>query len=116
MAYAEDFLLKRLDYGQGKGLFMTNISLFADNKLTLKRLENTATALFSGEAGNKTPLIVNEDLKEIYLDNVRKLQIPKVRFDRAMSEKRLLYVLPYHNMLRLKRRKYWILGYLDVCK
>lgn len=87
MAYAEDFLLKRLDYGQGKGLFMTNISLFADNKLTLKRLENTATALFSGEAGNKTPLIVNEDLKEIYLDNVRKLQIPKVRFDRAMSEK-----------------------------
>ena len=87
MAYAEDFLLKRLDYGQGKGLFMTNISLFADNKLTLKRLENTATALFSGEAGNKTPLIVNEDLKEIYVDNVRKLQIPKVRFDRAMSEK-----------------------------
>lgn len=87
MAYAENFLLKRLDYGQGKGLFMTNISLFADNKLTLKRLENTATALFSGEAGNKTPLIVNEDLKEIYLDNVRKLQIPKVRFDRAMSEK-----------------------------
>lgn len=27
MAYAEDFLLKRLDYGQGKGLFMTNIYL-----------------------------------------------------------------------------------------
>ena len=50
-------------------------------------MENTATALFSGEAGNKTPLIVNEDLKEIYLDNVRKLQIPKVRFNRAMSEK-----------------------------
>ena len=87
MAYAEEFLLKRLDYGQGKGLFMTNISLFADNKLTLKRLENTATALFSGEAGNKTPLIVNEDLIYIYMDNVRKLQIPEVCFDRAMSEK-----------------------------
>ncbi len=104
MAYADDFLLKRLDYGQGKGLFMTNIALFADNELTRTKLENTTTALFSGEAGNKTPLTVNRELDKSYQANVRNLQIPKVRFAFEMSDKEVAvrtalsqYVASKHN-------------------
>lgn len=87
MAYADETLLRRLDYGQGKGLFMTSISLFADDELTLKRLENTATALFSGETGNKTPLTAYQVNDKKYLANVRNLQIPKVSFKKMMSDK-----------------------------
>ncbi len=87
MSYADEFLLKRLDYGQGKGLFMTNISLFADNEVVLQKLENTATALFSGESGNKTPLMANRVSYEIYQTNVRNLQIPLVRFNEEFSDK-----------------------------
>lgn len=87
MSYADEFLLKRLDYGQGKGLFMTNISLFADNELVLQKLENTATALFSGEEGNKTPLTAKKVQNEVYLTNVRNLQIPQVYFNEKFSEK-----------------------------
>lgn len=111
MAYADDFLLKRLDYGQGKGLFMTNISLFADNKLTLVKLENTTTALFSGEAGNKTPLTVNKCSDLSYQKNVRNLQISKVRFSSDMSEKEVAVRTALSQYVVSKHEDRYSLGY-----
>ena len=54
--YLDDVILPRLDYGTGKGIFVTASFLFSDSKVNLKKLENTAISLYSGETGNKVPL------------------------------------------------------------
>lgn len=54
--YLNDVIIPRLDYGMGKGIFLTTSFLFATSKARLKKLENTAISLYSGEKGNKVPL------------------------------------------------------------
>lgn len=54
--YLDDVIIPRLDYGMGKGIFITASFLFSDSKPVLKKLENTAISLYSGETGNKVPL------------------------------------------------------------
>ena len=54
--YIEEILLPRLDYGQGKGIFLSCAYLFAKQSAMLKRLANTAISLYSGPKGNKAPL------------------------------------------------------------
>ena len=56
LRYIDEVLLKRLDYGRGKGLFLSCGYLFARHKSTLHRLANTAISLYSGAKGNKVPL------------------------------------------------------------
>lgn len=56
--YLDEVIIPRLDYGMGKGIFITTSFLFSDNKTVLKKLENTAISLYSGETGNKVPLKV----------------------------------------------------------
>ncbi len=57
LKYLDDIIIPRLDYGTGKGIFITASFLFAQNKAVLKKLENTAISLYSGENGNKIPLM-----------------------------------------------------------
>jgi hypothetical protein len=47
--YLDDVIIPRLDYGTGKGIFVTSSFLFAENKASLKKLENTVISLYSGE-------------------------------------------------------------------
>ena len=54
--YLDDVIIPRLDYGMGKGIFVTSSLLFAENIASLKKLENTMISLYSGEKGNKIPL------------------------------------------------------------
>lgn len=56
IGYLDDVIIPRLDYGMGKGIFLTAAFLFSTNKAQLKKLENTAISLYSGEKGNKVPL------------------------------------------------------------
>lgn len=56
LKYVDEVILKRIDYGKGNGIFSTSISLFAGNELTLQKLANTCSTLYSGESGNKMPL------------------------------------------------------------
>lgn len=56
LQYLDDVILPRLDYGTGKGVFIAASFLFSDSKVGLKKLENTAISLYSGENGNKVPL------------------------------------------------------------
>lgn len=56
MTYLDEVVLKRLDYGKGKGIFVTSIALFTMKKSSLIKLDNTFKALYSGESGNKVPL------------------------------------------------------------
>ncbi len=57
LKYLDDIIIPRLDYGTGKGIFITASFLFAHNEAVLKKLENTAISLYSGETGNKIPLM-----------------------------------------------------------
>lgn len=76
--YLDEVILKRLDYGKGKGLFVSAIALMTENKGSLIKLENTMKSLFSGESGNKVPLrklpLEEEDPR---LTALRNFQIPR---------------------------------------
>lgn len=81
--YLDDVVFPRLDYGTGKGIFVTASFLFADNKASLKKLENTAISLYSGETGNKVPLraVSLNNLKNNYkLHRLRNFQLPEGEF------------------------------------
>ena len=54
--YLDEIIFPRIDYGKGKGAFISSIALFADNPASLQKLQNTAVALYAGETGNRVPL------------------------------------------------------------
>lgn len=54
--YIDKVLLKRLDYGRGKGLFLSCGYLFAKKNAMLRRLANTAISLYSGTEGNRAAM------------------------------------------------------------
>lgn len=64
MKYIDDVLLKRLDYGKGKGIYISTIAISSQGKLQLKKLENTITSLFSSGAGNKVPIMKYEEVSD----------------------------------------------------
>lgn len=93
LRYLDESVLKRLDYGKGKGIFLTNITLLADTKNTLRKLINTMEALFSGESDNMAPL------SEKYVERGSKFdeaiigfQIPYFEFEKPLSSKEEVYL------------------------
>ncbi|MBQ7568227.1 ATP-binding protein [bacterium] len=54
--FMDDIVFPRLDYGKGKGTFLTSMCVFASKPTSLQKIKNTVTALYSGETGNKIPL------------------------------------------------------------
>jgi len=56
MKFMDDIVFPRLDYGKGKGTFLTSMCVFASKPTSLQKIKNTVTALYSGENGNKIPL------------------------------------------------------------
>lgn len=85
--YIDDVLLKRLDYGKGKGIFISTISLFTMQEAEMMKLENNVTALFASESGNKVPLrkltLEKNGQRQIVLRN---FQIPIANFIHDISE------------------------------
>lgn len=86
--YLDDVIIPRLDYGTGKGIFVTSSFLFAENKASLKKLENTIISLYSGETGNKVPLkaIKFEDRRNDSLYSFMNFQIPFGYFSSELVE------------------------------
>lgn len=86
--YLDEVIIPRLDYGTGKGIFVTSSFLFSDNKASLKKLENTVMSLYSGETGNKVPLKVYNlnkvDKESLHL--LKNFQIPFGDFSTEISE------------------------------
>jgi len=66
--YLDEIILPRLDYGSGKGIFLTSTYVFSDNKPAITKLKNTIASLYSGEKGNKVPL----KPFDIHKDNIRR--------------------------------------------
>ena len=87
LKYIDDVILKRLDYGKGKGIYICSITLFAGQAASMVKLKNTVTALFSGESGNKVPLrsisVTKNDKRESIL---RAFQIPIAKFNNEISD------------------------------
>lgn len=86
MKYIDEILLPRIDYGRGRGIFVSSIFCFADSKAVLKRLENMIISLFSGEKGNKIPLraFLLDDGKRLHA--FRNFQIPKIVFKESSTQ------------------------------
>ncbi|MHC6201765.1 helicase HerA domain-containing protein [Breznakiellaceae bacterium SP9] len=77
LKYFDEVILPRLDYGHGKGIFVTSSLFWANNEKVLKKLLNTATALFAGEKGNRVPLTVSYFPRgTAYLNALRLFQQP----------------------------------------
>lgn len=86
LRYLDESVLKRLDYGRGKGMFITNITLLADTKNTLRKLINTTESLFSGESDNITPLSEKYVEKGSKFDEaIRSFQLPSFEFEKPLS-------------------------------
>ncbi len=90
--YFDEIIMPRLDYGMGKGIFITTSFLFSNSKAVLKKLENTAISLYSGETGNKVPLravsLKNEEGEKEELEFLRNIQLPMAQKDITDKEKR----------------------------
>lgn len=81
--YLDDIIIPRIDYGAGKGIFITSFFLFSNSKASLKKLENTAISLYSGKTGNKVPLMavsVNNSKNNKRLNMLKNFQLPKGKF------------------------------------
>lgn len=87
LRYIDEVILKRLDYGKGKGIYICSITLFAGQAASMVKLKNTVTALFSGESGNKVPLRSISVTKNKQRENVlRAFQIPIAEFNNEISD------------------------------
>ncbi len=83
--YMDDVVFPRLDYGQGKGLFITSTVLLGKNPASLIKLENTIKSVYGGEAGNRMPLKAfktNEEETKL----LKRLQVPIIKFDKESNE------------------------------
>ncbi len=89
--YLDDVIIPRLDYGTGKGIFLTASFLFSTTKAQLKKLENTAISLYSGEKGNKVPLkavsLTRDSPRQMML---RHFQLPLGRFKEPVSRQEIM--------------------------
>lgn len=87
--YCDEVIFPRLDYGKGKGIFLSAIYVLTKNKPALIKLENTALALYSGKQGNKVPLRSNK-LDASDRAAVKNYQLPRGHFAKTISEEEKL--------------------------
>lgn len=86
LKYIEDVLLKRLDYGKGKGLFVTCMALFANSPIIMQKLSNSVSTLYSNGTGNKVALKVSKSNENsIRRSNLKKLQVPIACFNKKIE-------------------------------
>lgn len=100
--FMDDVVFSRLDYGKGKGMFLSSMCVFASEKTSLQKIKNTVTALYSGETGNKVPLMsfgISENAKNAF----RSLQLPVGKYiDDGEGEKYLTHFAMHHIVNRKK--------------
>lgn len=96
--YIDEVLLKRVQVGKNKGLYRSNIYLFADSIANVLKLGNTARSIFSGEETNKSPLAICKVTNTNEIDSVRNFQLPTLRIrdtnkDGSQNSKNQLSIL-----------------------
>ena len=82
--YLDEVIFPRVDYGTGKGLFITTAVLMGNHKAHLIKLENTIRSIYGGKSGNRMPLKafeVDENIKSY----INRMQIPRISFSNKMA-------------------------------
>lgn len=95
--FMDDVAFPRLDYGKGKGMFLTSMCVFAQEKTALQKIKNTVTALYSGETGNKIPLqsfFIPKNAKESF----KEFQLPYGNIKNKMPDDEFLLHFAMHHM------------------
>ena len=83
--YMDDVVFPRLDYGLGKGLFITSTVLLADHNASLIKLENTLRSVYGGESGNRMPLRAF-DINSRETGSLKKMQIPVINYSSCLTD------------------------------
>ncbi len=84
--YCDEVILPRLDYGKGKGIFLSAFYVLAKKKTALIKLENTALALYSGKQGNRVPLRTFSINGKENTDSLFNYQLPRGHFAQTATE------------------------------
>ncbi|MFB9136900.1 helicase HerA domain-containing protein [Vibrio olivae] len=79
LAYIDEVLLKRVQVGKNKGLYLSNVYLFSDSVASVLKLGNTARSIFSGEDINKSPLTFKSVANPNELNAVKNFQFPMLK-------------------------------------
>lgn len=74
--YLDEVILPRLDYGKGKGIFITTTFIATENTASLIKIGNTMKSLYCGKEGNKVPLRLQNINNKEYLNYIKDFQIP----------------------------------------
>lgn len=93
--FMDDVVFPRLDYGKGKGTFLTSMCVFANEPTSLQKIKNTVTALYSGETGNKVPLqafSINDKAKQAF----SAFQLPNGTYHKTDDTEYLTHFAMHH--------------------
>lgn len=95
--YFDEVLLPRLDYGMGKGLFVTTIAMLTNNRAHLMKLQNTAVSLYAGEVGNRIPMRTVQLDRPSETDRcIRNFQIPVGKLPKTTEEECISHAAVSH--------------------
>ena len=79
ITYIDDILLKRVQVGKNKGLYLSGIYLLSDKMATVLKLGNTARSIFSGGDTNKSPLMLKEVTNPSEKKAIKNFQLPFIK-------------------------------------
>lgn len=85
--YIDETIFARLDYGKGRGIFITTSLLLSNQVGSLIKLENTMKSLYSGEKGNKVSLRqIGLSRQDSRLKALKSFQIPMCKKSIKLSD------------------------------
>lgn len=79
--YIDNVLLKRIQVGKNKGLYLSNIYLLSNSEASVLKLGNTAKSIFSGEEVNKSPLTLKKVTASHEITTLKNFQFPALKAD-----------------------------------
>lgn len=87
VSYIDEVLLKRIQIGKNKGLYLSNIYLLSNSEASVLKLGNTARSIFSGEDANKSPLVLKKVTSKNEIKTLKNFQFPVFKNDNEGEDK-----------------------------
>nr|WP_306287972.1 hypothetical protein [Pseudoalteromonas sp. WY3] len=87
VSYIDEVLLKRIQIGKNKGLYLSNIYLLSNSEASVLKLGNTAKSIFSGEEANKSPLQLKKLTVKNEISTLKNFQLPALQAASADAAK-----------------------------
>lgn len=87
VSYIDEVLLKRIQIGKNKGLYLSNIYLLSNSEASVFKLGNTAKSIFSGEEANKSPLTLKKVTESNEITSLKNFQCPAFKINKNTLDK-----------------------------